>query len=123
MRKIRDYDFNVYCPENDVITLSAYKLTYAGDGMYGTDHSDWVTIRFNKNVDAHKECVQWLLAEVDEREVYEDMDVWGLTLSDLELRAPEQICAWVKNLPSYEVEEDADLIQQAKEIGKPYGEV
>jgi hypothetical protein len=41
----------------------------------------------------------------------------------LELRAPDTICNWVKALPEYEVEEDADLITQAKEIGKPYGEV
>ena len=123
MRNIREYDYNIYCPENDVITLSAYKLTYAGNGMYGTDHSDWTTIRFNKNIDAHKECVQFLLDYADETEVYEDMDVWGFTTEELELSAPDLICNWVKSLPSYEVEEDADLIQQAKEIGKPYGEM
>lgn len=123
MRKIREYDFNIWCPENDVITLSAYKLAYVGDGMYNTNHSDWTTIRFNKNVEAHNECVRWLLNEVDEPEIYEDMDWWGFTVADIELRAPDPICDWVKSLPSYEVEEDADLIEQAKEVGKPYGEM
>lgn len=123
MRKIRDYDFNVYCPEDDVITLNAYRLKYVGDEMYYTDHSDWVTIRFNKNMDEHKECVRWLLAQIDEPDVREDMDVWAFTVEELELRSPDLICDWVKSLPSYEVEEDADLIEQAKEIGKPYGEM
>jgi len=123
MRKIREYDFNIYCPENDVITLSAYKLVYSGEGMYEADFSDWTTIRFNKDIDAHKECVSWLLREIDEPEIYEDLDAWDFTTNDLELRAPDLICNWVKSLPEYEVEEDADLISQAKEVGKPYGEV
>lgn len=123
MRNTREYDFNVWCPEDDVITLSAYRLKYVGEGYYNTDTSDWTTIRFNKNVDTHKECVRWLLAYVGEDDVYEDMDWWGFTREELELRAPDTICNWVKALPEYEVEEDADLITQAKEIGKPYGEM
>ena len=120
MRNIRDYDFNIYCPENDVITLSAYKLKYVGNGFYNTDNSDWQTIRFNKNVDSHKECVKFLLTYANEPEVYEDMDWWGFTTEELELRSPDAICNWVKALPYYEVEEDADLITQAKEIGEPW---
>ena len=120
MRKTREYDFNVYCPEDDVITLSAYRLIYTGGGMYSGDYSDWVTIRFNKNVDAHKECVRWLLAYVGEDDVYEDMDWWGFTTEELELRAPDTICNWVKSLPEYEIAEDADLITQAKEVGDPW---
>jgi hypothetical protein len=120
MRNTREYDFNVYCPENDVITLSAYKLKYVGEGLYTTDHSDWTTIRFNKNLDAHKECVEWLLSEVDESEIYEDLDAWDFTTEELELRAPDPICNWVKSLPYYEVEEDSDLITRAKEIGEPW---
>ena len=123
MRLTREYDYNVYCPEDDVITLSAYRIRYIGGGLYQTDHSDWQTIRFNKNLDTHKECVAWLLDEIDEQNVYEDMDVWAFTTDDLLLRAPDPICFWVKSLPEYEIDEDNDLTEQAKEVGKPYGEV
>lgn len=123
MRKIREYDFNIYAPEDDVLTLSAYKLYYVGDGMYGTNHTDWTTIRFNKFRPEHDECIKFLLAYADEPEIYEDLDVWGFTTKELELRSPDLIHDWVKALPAYEVEEDADMIEQAKEIGKPYGEV
>jgi len=124
MRETREYDFNIYCPEADVITLNAYRLHYVGDGMFQTDYSDWQTIRFNANMAEHKGCVEYLLDLMGEgTPMYEDLDWWGADMRLLQMYAPEPIAGWLESLPAYEVEEDADLIENAKEVGKPYGEM
>jgi uncharacterized protein YwgA len=97
--KTRDYDFNVYAPTEDRLSLAAYEVVETSAGFV-VDYSSWLKIEFDTDGGAYGEEIAFLLKAADETELFEDLDAW-VSREQLD-NAPPVIQAWINALPGYE---------------------
>ena len=98
------YDFNLWAPEDNLLTLSAYEFEYNSEGDLSTNHSKWITLELPVNPE-NMETIKWLLDLFygdKDYGVYQDMDAWdGDARNFTHESAPAVIREWAKNLPEY----------------------
>ena len=98
------YDFNLWAPEDNLLTLSAYEFEYNSEGDLATNTSKWITLELPVNPE-NMETIKWLLDLFygdKDYGVYQDMDAWdGDARNFTHESAPAVIREWAKNLPEY----------------------
>ena len=100
------YDFNLWAPEDNMLTLSAYEFEYDSTGSLATNHSKWITLEIPVTPE-NKETIDWLLHlflgkdGVDDG-VYQDLDAWDGDAGNFHHEsAPAVIREWAKTLTVY----------------------
>lgn len=100
------YDFNLWAPEDDMLTLSAYEFEYNSEGDLATNNDKWITLHIPV-VPENAETIHWLLnmflgAEGVEDGVYQDLDAWDGNAENFHHEsAPAVIREWALALPEY----------------------
>lgn len=100
------YDFNLWAPEDDMLTLSAYEFEYDNEGYLSTNHSKWITLEIPVTPE-NADTIKWLLhmflgQDGVDSGVYQDLDAWdGDAGNFTHESAPAVIREWAKNLPEY----------------------
>lgn len=100
------YDFNLWAPEDDVLTLSAYEFEYDNEGYLSTNTDKWITLTLAVNPE-NMATIKWLLElflgqDGLDNGVYQDLDAWdGNAENFTHESAPEIIREWATHLPEY----------------------
>jgi hypothetical protein len=98
------YDFNLWAPEDTMLTLSAYEFEYNTEGDLATNNSKWTTLELPVNPENMK-AIKWLLHLFfgDENYgVYQDMDAWDGDAGNFHHEStPAVIREWALALPEY----------------------
>lgn len=100
------YDYNLWAPEDDLLTLSAYEFEYDDEGDLATNTSKWIRLDIPVTPD-NEATIKWLLELFFTPEdavygVYQDLDAWdgdarNFTHDDV----PEMVREWARHLPEY----------------------
>lgn len=102
-----DYDFNLYAPEDGVLTLTAYEYTRRYGEIATASDRDVLTLTV-RATEENRDTVRWLLtaffgAEDGDATVHEDLDAWsGVTETFTAPTAPKVVRDFVALLPEYE---------------------
>lgn len=100
------YDYNLYAPEDDLLTLSAYEFEYDDTGYLSTNTDKWITLKLPVTPE-NEATIKWLLELFFTPEdaihgVYQDLDAWdGDARNFIHESAPAVVREWAKNLPEY----------------------
>jgi hypothetical protein len=107
----KEYDFNVWGKDKDIIHLTAYRLFIDGSGDLSTNcDRDFVSLELNRHKDLR--AIKYLVSlsgyfndyyKDYMTEDYTDYDDWVSQKDLTKLRTPSKISKWVKNLPEYDM--------------------
>lgn len=101
-----DYDFNIYCPDNSSVSLTAYQQYYTldsdGDPILNINTDIYFTIRFDRQLD--KEEFDFLVCEdtSDTSKDFTELDEWVGLSEIVGPNTPVRILEFLQNLPEYE---------------------
>lgn len=101
-----DYDFNIYCPDNSSVSLTAYQQYYTldsdGDPILNINTDIYFTISFDRQLD--KEEFDFLVCEdtSDTSKDFTELDEWVGLSEIVSPNTPVRILEFLQNLPEYE---------------------
>lgn len=101
-----DYDFNIYCPDNSSVSLTAYQQYYTldsdGDPILNINTDIYFTIRFDRQLD--KDEFDFLVCEdtTDTSKDFTELDEWVGLSEIVSPNTPVRILEFLQNLPEYE---------------------
>ena len=106
----KEYDFNVWGKDKNIINLTACRLVIGGSGDLSTNcdrdfvslelnrHEDLRAIKYLVSLEANKNFYKEYMAED-----YTDYDTWLWRKDLTKLRTPSKISKWVNSLPEYDM--------------------
>lgn len=112
------YDYNIYGPSADVLTISAYPQRFDFEqGYVVTDYSEKNSYTLTLNYPEDYEDIAYLFDRDDLEELraewsvdgingFTDFDEWPTLEFLTQGKTPAKISEWLRSLPDYDVEEE-----------------
>lgn len=107
-----DYDFNIYCPDDNSVSLTAYQQYYTldsdGDPILNIDTKNYYTKSFDRQLNKEEWRFLTKTDPEDTTESISEYDDWIGLLDLVKPETPVAILEFLQSLPEYEPQEPMD---------------